>query len=422
MKPKKAFSKKGGLAKNVGILAGGTAMAQLITFVATIYLTRIYLPEDFGLLSLLTSIVSLLAPISSMRYNKAIALAVDKKELKSLLHLSGGINISLFAVLGIIAILLWVFGGMLGIENYKNLLWLLPLAVLLFGFTTIFQSYNEKMARFKLTSSVAFTEALSKSTLQYFLHTILPKIGLLIGYIGALVINFCIYLGSYSRKRDKDTKVGSSDLKAVARKYDKFPKYFTWSNIIDSAAQNICAYTFPIFFTLDALGNFSIAFKIVRLPAMLIGMATRRVYYPKAADLFGNDKEAFFKLYKKSTKTLFLIAVVPVVLIAFFIPYIFDFFFNANWAPSIPYAQLILVYVFVNFINSLAHENMLIFGLQKAFLAAEVIWLLLSLGLIYVAYLFGDALLAVGLYVVGGVIMELMVFTIQYQAGKNLRS
>ncbi len=105
----KSFLKKNGLAKNIGILAGGTAIAQLITFLATIYLTRVYLPEDFGLLSLLTSMVSLLAPVSSMRYNKAITLAEDKKELKSLFYLSNSINISLFILLCLFVGILWIF-------------------------------------------------------------------------------------------------------------------------------------------------------------------------------------------------------------------------------------------------------------------------------------------------------------------------
>ncbi len=422
MKSKRPFFKKDGLVKNIGVLAGGTAMAQLITFVATIYLTRVYLPEDFGMLSLLTSIVSLLAPVSSMRYNKAIILAENKKELKALLHLCSTINLSLFFILCVIAVVFWALSGILQIERYCSLLWLLPLAVVLFGFTNIFQSYNEKISRFKLASTVAFSEASSKSLLQYFLHNIFPKIGLLLGYVGALALNFFIYITTYVRTRNTENRIEKAALKAVAKKYNKFPKYFTLSNIIDSAAQNICSYVFPIFFTLEALGNFSIAFKIVRLPAMLIGMATRRVYYPKAADLFKKDPKSFFALYRKFTKTLFIIAVVPVILIELYIPDIFRLFFDQNWEPSIPYAQLILVYVFVNFINSLAHENMLIFGLQKQFLVAEIVWIICSFILIYLAYLHGDALLAVLLYVTSGVLMEIMVFVIQFRAGKSLNS
>ncbi|WP_298475036.1 oligosaccharide flippase family protein [uncultured Maribacter sp.] len=417
----KSFIKNNQLVKNIGFLAGGTALAQLITFIVTIYLTRMYLPENFGILSLLTSIVSLLAPVSSLRYDKAIILSEDEREFKSLLYLSGAINIILFFVLFIAGLALWCFSDYLGLNSYKSLFWIIPCSVLFFGFASTFQSYNEKLSKFKLTASISLVDASVKSFLQYVLYGFLPKMGLLLGYLGALFTNFMVYFFNFlSNKKEKTLKVTTKDLKFVSKKYNKFPKYFAWSNMIDSASQNICAITFPFFFSLHILGNFSIAFKVVRLPAMLISMATRRVYYPKAAGLFVNDKANFFKLYKKSTITLILISIIPVILLEFLIPNIFTLFFDKNWMSSIPYAQIILVYVFFNFVNSLAHENMLIFGLQRAFLIIEVIWIVLSVLLIYVAYLCNDAILAVVFYVLSGVIMEITIFIIQYKKGKTL--
>lgn len=417
----KAKYTKNGILGNIGFLVGGTALAQVITFFATLYLTKLYLPEDFGLLSLLTSVVSLLAPISSMRYNKAILLAQDNKEQKALLYLSVGINLLLFLVLSIIALILWVYSDFFGLSSYTNFFWVVPLSVLFFGFTNIFQSYNEKISKFKLTSVVVLAEAVSKTFFQFILYTVIPKFGLLIGYISGLVLNTIIYVVSFAKKAKKETNfISSVELKKAAKKHDKFPKYFTWSNMIDSASQNICSITFPFLFTLEALGNFSIAFKIVRLPAILIAMATRRVYYPRAAELFQKDKKRFFELYKKYTLILILVSLFPALILEWSIPHIFKFFFNENWMASIPFAQIILVYVFFNFINSLAHENMLIFGLQKSFLMAEALWMILSLLLIYFAYLKESALLAVVFYVVSGIIMEALIFTIQYRKGRQL--
>lgn len=418
----KSFLKNDGLIKNIGLLAGGTALAQLITFIATIYLTRIYLPEDFGALSVLTSIVSLLAPLSSMRYDKAIILSENEKEFKNLFYLSVAINLAVFLLLSIVAIILFIFKDYYKLEEYAILFWIVPLAVLFFGFISIFQAYNEKLSNFKLTSSISLVDASTKSFLQYILHRVIPKVGLLIGYVSSLFISFLVYILNFSReKKWEEGKILIKDLKLVSKKYNNFPKYFVWSNMVDSASQNICAITFPVFFSLEILGNFSIAFKIVRLPAMLISMATRRVYYPKAANFFKNDRINFFKLYKKSTILLIFISIIPVIFLEFLIPHIFVHFFDKNWSSSIPYAQIILIYVFVNFINSLAHENMLIFGLQKSFLIVEIVWIILSVTLIYLAYLYENATLAVILYVISGIIMELMIFVIQYRKGKTFQ-
>jgi len=396
---------------NISLLVGGTAIAQIITFFGMLYLTKIYAPDSFGLLSLGTSLISLLVPLATLRYDKAIVLAKNEKETNNLLLLCFFISISFFILLLIIGLVIYLFDL---INNNYILVILIPLGTLLFGLINIFQMYFEKQSRFKVTSLVSVIDASSKVSIQYFLSSVFPLLGMMLGYISALIINIGYY-GIKSRKLFYQifTSTSKKNIKIVAKKYEKFPKYFTWSNVIDSASQNVCSLTFPVLFSLSVLGNFSLAYKIVRLPALLIAMATRRAYYPKANELFVNNKSKFIAFYKKGSLTLFFMAVIPVLSFHFFAEDIFDFFFDPNWLPAAKYAKIILWYVFANFCNSLAHENMIIFGLQKSFLFIEVIWFLLSLSLIYIAYLFEEPYFAVLLYVISGVVMELMVFFIQ---------
>jgi len=407
---------KNKLLKNIGLLVGGTAVAQVITFIATIYLTRIYSPESFGLLSLATSLVSLLVPLSTMRYDKAIVLAEDKKETNSLFFLSSSINALFFVLLLVIGIIIWSCD--LINEEHSLLVFLVPVGVFLFGFSNIFQMFYEKQSKFKVTSSVALIDASTKAGLQYMLFSSFPKIGMVIGYIGALIANLFYYIvNAKSLFGIKWLGIGKEDLKSTAKKYNKFPKYFTWSNIIDSASQNVCALTFPFLFSLQILGNFSIAYKIVRLPALIIAMATRRTYYPKASELYTKNPKQFINLYKKSSLVLVGISILPVLIFEMYAEELFELLFDPSWMSSALYAKIILGYVFVNFCNSLAHENMIIFGLQKNFLIIEVVWFLLSLSLIYVAFLYDQSFLAVVFYAIGGIIMEFLVFITQFKKG-----
>ncbi len=407
------------LIKNIGMLVGGSALAQVVTFCATIYLTRIYLPEDFGLLSLVTSSISFLVPLATLRYDKAIILAEDENEKLSLFYLSSGINLILFLALATIAFLLWVSNTVSEIK-YLTAILCVPIATLLFAQINIYQSYFEKNARFKVTSFVTIMDAVSKTILQLSLYKFFPKLGLVFGYIGALVVNSGIYIKNDFSTLFNWKKINRKDLRSVAKKHVNFPKYFTWSNIIDSASQNICSLTFPFLFSLEVLGNFMIAFKIVRLPALLIAIATRRVYYPKASELYNSDREKFFKLYKKTTMMLILASIIPVVLFVLFAESIFNLLFDPNWMSSVLFAKVILIYVFINFINSLAHENMIIFGMQRQFLIAEILWFILSAVLIYIAFLSGDAILATTFYALSGVVMELYIFIVQWRKRARL--
>lgn len=407
---------------NISFLVGGTAIAQVITFFGMLYLTKIYSPESFGILSLGTSAVSLLAPLATMRYDKAIILAPDEKETKGLLFICFFLAILLFSLLLLLGSIIFLL-DILNNEKHNILLILVPLGVLFFGFKNSFQMYFEKRSRFKLTSSVAILDATSKLSFQHFINNIFPVLGMLFGYIASLFFDVSFYLiksrsifkkSFFNQKRD--------DLINTCKKYKKFPKYFTWSNIIDSASQNICSLTFPLFFSLSTLGNFSLAYKIVRLPALLVGMATRRIYYPKANDLYKNNISSFISSYKKGTIWLFVISVIPVILFEFFAEYIFNLLFNPEWKSAIVYAKIVLIYVFFNFFNSLAHENMVIFGLQKKFLIIELIWFILSFSLIYLAYFLEKPTIAVLFYTFSGITMEIMVFLSSLHKIKDLSS
>src|SRR5690606_29477155 len=67
-------SPKSNFARSVSILVGGTAGAQLITIAATPLLTRLYTPNDFGVLAVYMSVLALFTVVASLRYELAIPL------------------------------------------------------------------------------------------------------------------------------------------------------------------------------------------------------------------------------------------------------------------------------------------------------------------------------------------------------------
>src|SRR3990172_2772668 len=65
---------RGGFARSVAVLAGGTTLAQVISILVSPALTRLYTPEDFGALAVYISILSMLLVVASWSYELAIAL------------------------------------------------------------------------------------------------------------------------------------------------------------------------------------------------------------------------------------------------------------------------------------------------------------------------------------------------------------
>ncbi|MEN6298054.1 MAG: hypothetical protein ABFC92_08935, partial [Rectinema sp.] len=73
--------------KSVLTLVGGTAVAQVLSFLFSPITTRLFSPEVFGDLSVFTSITGIVGVVVCLRYELAIVLPQDDDEGFSLLKL-----------------------------------------------------------------------------------------------------------------------------------------------------------------------------------------------------------------------------------------------------------------------------------------------------------------------------------------------
>ena len=113
--------------RNVTVLAGGTAFAQILTILASPLISRLYSPDELGMFAVYVSIYSVIVSVASWRYEVAIPLPEADKIAANLLILCTGILISSSVITGIV---LWLFGefivSVLNAESLEPYLWLLP--------------------------------------------------------------------------------------------------------------------------------------------------------------------------------------------------------------------------------------------------------------------------------------------------------
>ena len=75
-------------ARSVGVLAGGTAVAQGIGVLALPLITRLYTPEDFSVLAVFSSIVAIVSVAACLRLEIAIPLPETDEDAANLLALA----------------------------------------------------------------------------------------------------------------------------------------------------------------------------------------------------------------------------------------------------------------------------------------------------------------------------------------------
>jgi O-antigen/teichoic acid export membrane protein len=237
----------------------GTSIAQAIPIAISPILTRLYTPQDFGVLALYMSIVSIIATIGTGRYELAIMLPKKDEDAINIVVLS--IIITFF--ISFIAFLIVFFfniqiTNLLGNSEISKWLYLTPISILLMG---IYQSLNywfnrKKKYKFLAKNQVIKSSATSTANLLFgFSKT--SSGGLILGGVLGQGITTG-FLGKYFFKNNTFAqKIKKTKLLALARKYKKLPIYNLPNAIIDQIRLSGINILIAKFFTTAILGQFS---------------------------------------------------------------------------------------------------------------------------------------------------------------------
>ena len=123
-----------GFARNVVVLAVGTATGQAFTALATPILTRLYTPGALGTWTIVMSFALILAVVANWRYEFAIMLPDSDEDSSNIKTLATFISVLMtIVVIVIIGIFNHQLAHLLGIEDYAQWLWFVPVILLLRG-------------------------------------------------------------------------------------------------------------------------------------------------------------------------------------------------------------------------------------------------------------------------------------------------
>ena len=123
--------------RNVGTLLSANILAQAIGLLVYPVLTRIYSPEDFGLLNLFLSIGGVLVILAGLEWYNAIVLPKSEREARAVVHVS---CISLWAFTGLLILTVPFSKPIARIFDMPDLAsyyWMMPFFVLFVGFWNI---------------------------------------------------------------------------------------------------------------------------------------------------------------------------------------------------------------------------------------------------------------------------------------------
>ena len=370
-------------AKAVFALSSGTALAQAVPIVLSPLLTRFYTPKDFADYALFISVLTLILVIANGRYELAILLPKEDGKAYQLSFISIAITLILcFCSLFIVTIILFLY------PDLPNLLYMLPIAVLLGGTIQTLNYLNSRKNNFALIgkSEVSRSMIVGSGNISLGLASF-GGAGLIISFFFGQICQIYVLLKNTIAGLKEHVKYPLSEYKKVSREYDKFPKFSTISALLNATSSQIPIFLLSSFFAYSNVGLYFHAHKIMSLPLGFIGRAIGQVFFKQAADYEKEDSN-IRELTASVVKKLFYIIVVPLSFVAVFGDILFSIIFGEQWLKAGVYAQVIAPWILINFITSPISFIFELYQKQSAFTAFNFFLLFFRLLSFLVGYSF----------------------------------
>lgn len=358
--------------KNVSVLASGTIIVQIISTLISPVLSRLYTPEDYGLLAVFISCLSVLSVICCFRYELAILIPKKNSDAVSLLKLSL-IIASLFSIL--ILIITVVFNKqltfVLGADKIGFWLYFLGPMLLCAGITQAFTYWYNRNKNYKTISTLRVFQSSANSGFSLLLGFFKQNsFGLILSLIISQILS-SLFLLKKSAVKLSVKSLEFTGLGTIGKKYKEFPYFNLPAALLDTFSINSIILLLNYYFSESVTGSYSFALRMLSIPSLVIGASIGQVFFQKISEAY-NKGEKITDIILNSWKVLFLIGIVPAVIIFFFGKELFTFIFGTNWTEAGQISQYLSILSFFTLISSPTSSALIVLKKQRIILLVNI--------------------------------------------------
>lgn len=374
------FLPKGRFARRLAMLSTGTMAGQALLVASSPLLTRLYTPEDFGVLAVFSALAAVLGGIMALRYDFAIPVCRDDAEAAAVtaVGLCATTILVLLVTLGVAA-----FGAdlaaRLALGGHGALLWLLPPLLLFWGIGLSLAHWSIRRGTFRANALGNLVQYAGQAALQVALApTGLGGAGLVLGFsIGQVARSLLLGLSVPAADRLLLARVRWPALRAAAAAHWRYPAFSGTSTLLQSASQMLPAVAIALLYGPAMAGLFGLGQRIMNLPVRMLGEAASSVFLGEVA---GADGRALYRLFIKAAvgfAAMGLVMMTPILVAG---PQLFAFAFGESWREAGRLTQLLVPLYLVRFITVPVSQTLNVRGLQHVHLTASALNVMAFLG------------------------------------------
>ncbi len=371
-KIKKIFDgESGSIFKGMIVLFIGTGLSRVFGILCIPILTRIYTPEDYGVLALYVSFIAILAPVLTLRYVQAIplpktdTLAMNLLVLCLLLILADTALLTL--ILGSFKEIIFPFFSMEKLSPWWGLVILGAFGTALYELLTFWATRKKQ---YKLISKAQVSQSFISNSIKICLGLLsMSTLGLISGQFLAQTSGISGLMKScFADYKLVCSKINIKRIIFLAKYYKDFVLFRLPSQILLAVSVQAPVLMMASLYNQDITGQLSLAFMALSLPATLIGQSVSRAYYGEVASIGKSNIKKIKVITTDVQKKLFYVGVPITIIMVFFSQPVFKIVFGPEWGKAGLYAEMMSPYILMQLTSGPLVQVLNILGSQVAYL------------------------------------------------------
>ncbi len=331
------------LNKKVYLLFFGVAIAQLIPFLFSPVLSRLYSPGEYALLGIMLVSSNVLFEVFTLKYDRTIVVSSNRILSLNMLYLC------ILIALIFSTVLLLFFLSFNFVDKFKtihphidSLKIILPLITFQMAVVTAINYWFQRQQNFKEIVYIKIIQMTSITAISVILGMIHLINGLILGYFIGWFIAFMYGIIQLIKTKASPFYIKKSLMIYGLSKYKDYPLF----NIFPSLMY-VLAFSFPHYLVNYYYGNvnggyFNMCKQMTLVPLGFVATSFSQVYIKKITDKV-NHKQALLPLFKNIILPLLFIALGLSVIIGIYGRELFYYLLGEQWAVAGEFSQ---IYIF----------------------------------------------------------------------------
>jgi O-antigen/teichoic acid export membrane protein len=386
--------------RGLAILTSATLLQNLIAFGSAPIVSRLFAPADFGIAGLIYAVGVVPVLLASGQYYSAIGIARTASEAVNVVFLSlclvvAGTFVSLPVAFYLQANPQLLPDSLVGIAPF---LWMVPAFILATNLILISRLWEIRHASYRpqVVNRLVESGGIALGQIVLGLFGAGP-LGLIVGrWLGTAAAGFHGLKLMHKRIGRRGLRaISLRRMRMLSRRHWRFPAYGLPAAVLNGLTPQLTPILLGLLYTMDAVGSFWFASRLLDRPAIIWGQNFGRVFYQHAADR-RKEGQPIGGLFRKATIFLAASAIVPFGVVIVFGPSLFGLIFGTGWETAGQFARWIAVANVTFLIGFPARMATTLFNLQRTYAIAEAARASASAGaLVLVAMGGGNALVAI---------------------------